>query len=401
MYFSGFKVLEAEGLDGLAKLVGSTMADRTPSVVVVDGFVTARESAQAPNDLKQFIRQMQAFSASVGCTTILLSSADPAAPTRPEHTIVDGIIELSDNLNGLRSLRHLLVRKMRGTRQIQGCHTVQITDDGLTVHPRFEVGSSRMQRDAVASSRRCGFGVAELDEMMMGGAPTGSITMLLGASGVGKTMLLLQFLAAGAAAGETGLFFGMYEKPEALLAKSKRIQLRLQDGVDAGKIHLDWERPIEGVLDVLADRMFCRIRETGATRLCIDGMHSLFRTVDFPERMRAVTAALGEELTGLGVTTLYTLETPELVGADGAAIRVPMDDVSAMSHNVVVIRLRERSGRYDRMLSIMKMRDSDYDRSIRELTITGHGIVVAPRRRTLRSRVVASVARKLAKGRTR
>jgi circadian clock protein KaiC len=78
-----------------------------------------------------------------------------------------------------------------------------------------------------------------------------------------------------------------------------------------------------------------------------------------------------------------------------------MDDVSAISHNVVVIRLLERSGRYDRMLSIMKMRDSDYDRSIRELMITRRGIVVAPRRRTLRGRVVASVARKLAKGRTR
>src|SRR3954465_10050975 len=114
----------------------------------------------------------------------------------------------------------------------------------------------------------------------------------------------------------------MYEKPDALLAKCKRVGLGLQDGVDAGKIHLDWERPIEGVLDVLADRLLCRIRETGATRLCIDGTTRPLPIVDFPERMRAVTATLGEELEGLGVTTLYTIETPELVGAHGAAIRV-------------------------------------------------------------------------------
>ena len=384
VYFSGFKVLEDEGLGGLARLIGKTMAARGPSVVIVDGFVTVTESSGTPSELKQFIRQLQTFSASVGCTTILLSSTNPGDPVRPEHTLVDGVIEFSDDLNGLRSLRHLQVCKMRGTRQSRGRHSVEITDQGMAVHPRFESGSDRVARprrpDAVDDARH-GFGIAELDAMMMGGVPGGSITMLLGASGTGKTSLLLQFLAAGAKAGETGLYFGMYEQPEALLAKSRRIDIALQDGVDAGKIHLTWERPIEGVLDVLAARLITQVRATGATRLCIDGMHSLFRTVDFPERMRAVTAALAEELAGLGVTTVYSLETSDLIGAEGAAIRVPIDDLSAMTHNVVTLRLHERDGQFDRMIAILKMRDSDYDRTIRELTITRRGVVVGGRPR--------------------
>jgi len=403
VYFSAFQVLEAEGLEGLARLVGKTMTDRSPAVVVIDGFMTANESAKVPGDLKQFVRQVQTFSASLACTTVLLSSTGAGASLQPEHTIVDGIIELSDDLNGLRSLRHLQVLKMRGTHQIRGRHTVEINDQGMTVHPRFEVGSPRSLRGSVVGPERRGFGIAELDAMMMGGVPSGSITMLLGASGVGKTLLSMQFLAAGAAAGETGLYFGMYEQPEALLAKCKRIHLGLQEGVDAGKIHLTWQRPIEGVLDVLADRMLTQLRTTGATRLCIDGMHSLVRTVDFPDRMRAVTAALAEELVGLGVTTVYTLETPELVNRDGATIRVPIDDLSAMSHNVVAIRLVERDGRFDRMLAVMKMRDSDYDRSIRELTITDRGIVLASRGRTAGGLVAVRDRRRRQphKGRTR
>jgi circadian clock protein KaiC len=403
VYFSGFKVLEDEGLGGLARMVGKTVADRSPSVVVIDGFVTATEASRSPTDLKQFVRQVQTFSASVGCTTVLISSAQPGTVSQPEHTIVDGIIELSDDLNGLQSRRHLQVHKMRGTVQLGGRHSMKIDDRGIAVYPRFESGSQRAlaPHNPAAGGVRQGFGIAQLDAMLMGGVPSGSITMLLGPSGSGKTTLMLQFLAAGADAGETGLFFGMYEHPDALLAKAARIQVGLARGVDAGKIHMIWERPIEAVLDVLAEGLLAQLRATGATRLCIDGMHSLFRTVDFPERMRAVTAALAERLADLGVTTVYSLETMDLVGAHGAAIRVPIDDLSAMSHNVITLRLLERDDQFDRVLAILKMRDSDYDRSIRELEITDRGIVVAPRQRVTRPRAGARNGRNPAKARIR
>jgi circadian clock protein KaiC len=202
--------------------------------------------------------------------------------------------------------------------------------------------------------------------------------MLLGSSGSGKTTLAMQYLSAGAQDGETGLFFGMCEQPAELLAKSARLGIPLQDGIRSGRLHLIWERPIEGVLDVLAGRLLALLRETGATRLCIDGLHSLFRTVDFPARMRAVSAALAEELTSIGVTTVYTLEAPDLMTTPRLPIRIPIDDLSAISHNILTLRMLERDGQFDRMLAIMKMRDSDYDRSIRELTITDHGIMLAP-----------------------
>jgi circadian clock protein KaiC len=379
VYHSGYKVLQSDGLAGLARMLRSSVAERSASLLVVDGIVTAGEIAHSPQQFKEFVHEVQTFSSHLGCTTLLLSSSDSPG-VQAEQTIVDGILELSDDLNGLRSLRHVQVRKMRGTHQIRGRHTVEITDQGIIVHARFEAGLDRNPGTQVPGGPRRAFGIEKLDRMLSGGVPSGSVTMLLGPSGSGKTTLQLQFLSAGAANGERVLYFGFYEHPAALLAKCKRIHIGLQAGVDAGLIELVWERPIEGVLDVLANRLIEKVRETGASRLCIDGLHTLFRTVDFPERMRPVTAALAEELESHGVTTLYSLETPDLVGAQGGAIRVPLEDLSALAHNVVAIRYIEQEGAIDRLLSIIKMRDSDYDRSICELEITDHGIEISESR---------------------
>ncbi|MDB4957125.1 MAG: kaiC 2 [Myxococcales bacterium] len=376
VYYSGYRVLEEEGLPGLVKLLRRSAIERGVTLLIVDGIATAGASSESTRDFKKFVHELQTLSTSLGCTTILLSSPEQSHPSPPEHTIVDGLIELSDDLNGLRALRHLEVPKMRGTRQVRGLHTVEITDDGIVVHPRFEAGVRETHRRIPGPPRR-GFGIGELDEMLQGGVPNGSITMVIGASGVGKTTLQLQFLSEGGKRGEKGLYCGFYEPPDALLAKCKRIHLGIQPSVDAGVVQLMWERPIEGVLDVIADRLMRRVRETGSTRLCIDGLHTLFRTVDFPERMRAVTAALAEQLEGLGVTTVFSVETPELVGAPDGGIQVPIDDLSALTHNVIAIRYVEREAHLDRLLSIIKMRDSNYDRGIRELQITEHGIVLS------------------------
>ncbi|HET9620021.1 MAG TPA: ATPase domain-containing protein [Kofleriaceae bacterium] len=386
VYFSGYKVLEDAGLAGLARLVGKAMTDRSPSLVVIDGFGAVSAAAEDGNETKQLVRQLQAFSASVGCATVLISCAG-ADLVQPEHTIVDGVIELSQDLNGQRTLRHLQVRKLRGGRPITGRHTVEITDAGLAVHPRFEADlenrdpSERprpMPRVRHGDARVC-FGIPGLDAMMRGGPVVASTTMLLGCSGAGKTTLALSFLAAGAAAGEPGLFFGMYEQPEDLIDKCGRLGIPLQAGIDAGKIEMLWERPIEGVLDVLADRLLAHIRRLGVKRLVIDGMHSLFRTVDFPDRMRAVSAALAEALTAFGVTTVYTLEAPDILHA--GSLRVPISDLSAICQNLIAVRMVDRGDQVDRVLTVLKMRDSDHDRSVREMMITDHGIVIGSRAR--------------------
>jgi circadian clock protein KaiC len=103
-------------------------------------------------------------------------------------------------------------------------------------------------------------------------------------------------------------------------------------------------------------------------------LHSFGRTIDFPERLNDAIAALGEELQTAGVTTVYTLETPELFGP---GLRMPLKDVSASSQNIILLRHVELSAQLFRLISILKMRDSKYDSRIYEFRIEDGGISVA------------------------
>ena len=375
-YFSAFKVLETEGLTGLARVMRETLLAHKATLLVVDGIVSAMEASPADRDIRKFIHEIQAVAGMTECTAVLLSSNGGFEQVRPEHTMVDGIIELTDELIQLRSLRHLQVRKLRGASPVPGQHTLVISHDGISVRPRIEASRFRLAEGAPipVSDTRADFGITALDRMLRGGLPAHSATMALGPSGSGKTMLGLQFLAAGARKRETGIFFGFGERPNALLLKSRRIGFGLDEAHRQGTLEFLWQPSGEGSIDVLGERLLRVVREKRPKRLCVDGLQGFQQAVDAPERIRDVFSTIVEELEAAQVTTLYTVEAPELFGSE---IRAPIGGISNICHNVILLRHVELRAHLYRLISILKVRDSDYDSAIREFRISDSGISVA------------------------
>jgi circadian clock protein KaiC len=274
----------------------------------------------------------------------------------------------------LRPLRHIRVLKLRGSAPVRGLHSVRITDRGLEVRPRIEslFPQGAVNEQEVASGPKVPFGLADLDDMLRGGVRHGSITMLLGSSGSGKTLLGMQFLAEGVKRGERVVYFGFYERPEAILAKCERVGIRgLKDGVERGLAQLVWHRPVEGVIDELGQSLFETIRRVRPQRLFLDGMDGFKRAADFPERLAHVYSAIAQELERLGITSLYSTETRELFAQ---AIEVPITGLSAATQNIILLRHIEYRAAMLRGLAILKVRDDDYDARMRELRITDDGI---------------------------
>jgi circadian clock protein KaiC len=79
-------------------------------------------------------------------------------------------------------------------------------------------------------------GVPGLDNVISGGIPKGTITLVSGPPGSGKSILCCQFLYQGVQEGEKCLFLTLDKKVEGLLAQMTEIGIDFQPAIDKGQI---------------------------------------------------------------------------------------------------------------------------------------------------------------------
>jgi circadian clock protein KaiC len=178
-YLNGLGELHDNSLKGLLGMLRGEITTRGASVLVIDGVVGARRAAEDEQAFNAFVRELQAVAVATDCTVFVLASAQGGRST-PEHTMVDGIIELVDQLSGWAAERSHQVVKFRGRSVLRGRHAFKITDDGIIVHPRIEALLARPSRPDRGGRAKVPSGVDQLDIMLDGGLPESSTTMVIG-----------------------------------------------------------------------------------------------------------------------------------------------------------------------------------------------------------------------------
>lgn len=370
-YLSAFHDLESDGLKGLVALLRREMRARHVGVLVLDGLVAAAEAAETDRDLKKFIHEVQTSAVFHGCTVFLLTSGSPQR-INAEHTMVDGIIELEDRLYEARAERAIQIRKFRGAGSLRGRHAFRITDDGLEVFPRIESLFSEPP-EAGMSSGALSTGVTSLDALIASrGFPAGSATVVIGSTGTGKTTLGLHFLGR-CTREEPGLLFGFFESPTRVRAKARAFGIDVDALESSGALSLSWHSQGEHVMDELGHHLISEVTARGVKRLVIDGLSGFFESAVHPERTSRFFSCLVNELRRRGVTVLLTLETRDAIGS---AVYTPYG-VSGFVDNLIFLRFVEHAGRVKRLLTITKMRDTDFDSGLHALEIGSSGMRIA------------------------
>jgi circadian clock protein KaiC len=190
-YVSAFRVLEEDGLAGVATLLRREVQARDAGVLIIDGSSVLAETAATIREFKKFIHELQAQAAVTDCTLFLLTGVTSISA---EHTLVDGVVELQTQRYGRKAERSLEVHKMRGTGYLRGAHSYRITDGGIVVYPRTEALLAHPSVNDRVSGPAVSTGLSQLDSIMGGGFPHHSTALLLGPPGIGKTTLGLHFL---------------------------------------------------------------------------------------------------------------------------------------------------------------------------------------------------------------
>jgi circadian clock protein KaiC len=169
---------------------------------------------------------------------------------------------------------------------------------------------------------RLSTGVAGLDRLISGGYPKGSMIVVSGRPGTGKTLLASDFLYEGATHGEPGLYVSFAETKGQFLANMEQFGLRFDELINRGTfsfIDLSTVVP-EGVSDVL-DLIVEQIAATKGKRLVIDSFTSLAQAFEKPIDARVVLhVVLGKLVHDLGCTTVVLAEMPFGVDRIGLGI---------------------------------------------------------------------------------
>jgi len=362
-----YEVFEASEVehDPLTGEIVDAITEIDPDRVVVDPLTQLR---YLTSDNYQFRKQVVGFMKFLkqrGATVVFTVQDTEDLPTDDIEFITDGTILLGKTTYG----RTITVPKFRGSAVQSGEHAYRITDSGIEVYPELEPS----QHDGDYSIEHISAGVPEIDELLNGGISRGTVTILSGPTGVGKTTLGTQFMKEAAGRGERSVIYLFEENMKTFVNRSKAVNIPVDDMIERGTLQVREVDALERSPQEFGRMVRTEVANNDTEIVMIDGIAGYRLTLrgeddTMLERMHA----LGRYLNNVGVTTILVDETENITGEFNAT----QENISYLADNIVFLRHLEFQGELRKAIGVLKKRTSDFERTLREFEITGHGIAV-------------------------
>jgi len=299
----------------------------------------------------------------------------------PEESIADTVIRLRMEEVTRATVRSLEVVKSRGHDFQMGRHSFRIVDGhGLEVYRRVQAPrrGSRDQAAAFNPTTRVTTGTPGLDALVNGGYLLASTTVVAGISGVGKSVMGLQYLIEGARQGERSVMFSLDEQVPQIIRNANSIGIDLQAAIDSGMIKVQYDTPQEIEIDHHFHNIERLVEEFKPRRVLFDSLSTYGSNLGTEGRMfrdffHALVALMKEHQT----STVYNHENPEMLGM--ASMMGPFH-MSSLVDNILLMNWIELGDVFRLGLTVAKMRANPNTRSTHECEIVdGKGLRVLPR----------------------
>lgn len=360
-----------DGLDSVVTEVVRECFETRPSVIVIDSVKALRDFADEAAVRKVFY-DLSSRVASTDTTLIFLGEYAPAEiEGTAEFSLADAILQLANEPHEPVDRRWLRVVKVRGAHHLGGRHTLEIGASGIQIYPRLE---TLTPTDGSFEGRRISSGTPGLDEMMDGGIPNGDGTAVVGPSGSGKTIAALRFVAQGIEDGERCHYFSFQEDSEQLANKAAALGWDLTQSLESGQLKIHHVPQGNLDLDMLGAAVRAGVADRETHRVVIDSLAELVFAAREAERFPAYARTLAGFVRAGGASLMITSEVPTL-----GPMTEPLGGLGFLFHNVVLLRYIEIASEIRRAVSILKMRDSNHEKGVREFQIGAGGIRVMER----------------------
>jgi circadian clock protein KaiC len=206
---------------------------------------------------------------------------------------------------------------------------------------------------------------------MGGGIGSGEATVVLGPSGVGKTIFSLHFVTQAVEQGDRCLYVTFQDTSEQLMKMAASFGWDLERARDDRRLVVHHVPLGELDLDVLTAAIRSALADGSIRRVVIDSLAEMVFAARESERFPAYARSLIGLIRAAGASLVITSETTTL----GPSAE-PVGGVTFLFHNVILLRYIEMKSSTGRVISIIKMRNSQHDKHLHEFQIAEDGLTI-------------------------
>ncbi len=222
------------------------------------------------------------------------------------------------------------------------------------------------------------------DEMIEGGLPVGSIVLLAGNPGSGKTLFSSHLINANAEHGKS-LYCGFFEKKEHFIANAAKFGFDFKKLEEEGKLVISEFFPIlEEGITMLVSAIESDIEKIKPSLLIIDSVSTLTGDVKGKQEIRMLLKMIDQITKSQNITVILITELPLNIQNVGFGVEEFMAD------SIIMMRYVEVSGVIKRCIAVMKMRETSHDMNIHEYVIEKNGMNVKDRMKGVEGLMITS-----------
>lgn len=334
-----------------------------PQRIFLDAMTQLRYLSTDAFGFRRQVLSFLRFLVEQGASVLFSAEASAEAPDDDLQFMSDGVIHFTfSNLE-----RTVSVSKFRGSDFRSGEHTLRIIGTGLEVFPRLipEAYGQEFAKDTISS------GIPELDELLHGGFERGTITIITGPSGVGKSTLGLQFMKEAAGRGERSVVYTFEEWQETLLNRCESVNIPVHAMIKQGTLSVVQIEPLHYTPSEFANLVRHEVEQKNTRIVMLDSISGYNLSLRGDDLVAHIHA-LSKYLQNMGVAVILINEVETITG-DFRATEV---GISYLGDNIIFLRYLEMQGEIRKVIGVLKKRMTDFEKTLREYEITRYGIKV-------------------------